>query len=886
MLITRQSLLLGVCSLLLLTGCGSSSYNSSRGTEAGGDTAASPGSSAAGPTGNPIAVGSGPTGSTDLIVATPSVAGVVSVAVGAQQTISITFTSNDGSPISGFGISGTLGTLPAGWSGPASLTCAAVSSGSGCVLNLTFAPTAVGTGTLSVNYVFVDNATMPSTNGSLSIAYAAVTNNNVVAAASPVGEIDAAIGGSKQPVTVSFTTDDGNSATNLTLTSDLTSLPAGWSSTATSLTCAIVGSGSGCQLPLSFAPTAAARGTLTLNYSYTDDSGAARTGALNIPYAGSSDDTVVATASPSGEITAVKSSGSQAVTVTFTTDDGKTANTLYVTSNLADLPAGWSSAAHTFTCGSVGSGNGCQLHLTYTPTALASGTLILNYAFTNAAGTARTGSLNLAYAATTNDNVVATAAPGGPLNVIVGASQPQLVTFTTDDGRPASALAITSNLSALPQGWSSAASSFSCGGVSTGNGCQLALAYAPTAPQNGMLTLNFGYLNDAGESKTGSVSIAYGATTHNNVVPTPSQTPVSVVVGGSGAVSVTFTTDDGNPASAFSITSGLSTLPAGWSSPSSSFTCATLATGNSCQLTLNYAPTATASGLLSLTYGYNDDSGTPNTGSISIPYTATPPPHLYIAQLSGAFSYCSLNANGTLSSCAATGSGFTGPTGIVFSGSHAYVADYSSNQVSLCNVAADGSFSGCSVTGSNFLEPWELAIVGSTLYATNLSSTGGITTCSIAVDSTLTACTQSAGGGTAGIAASTNYAYVGVDPATVDVCAIGGSGILSACLSTGSAFSSPSGISLSNGYAYIANQGNGTVDVCTVNTDGSLSGCSATSFGSTQPMDVVFNGTQAYVVDTAGDMYLCSVGTGGALTGCVISDGGSSFPLAVQIAIH
>jgi len=291
--------------------------------------------------------------------------------------------------------------------------------------------------------------------------------------------------------------------------------------------------------------------------------------------------------------------------------------------------------------------------------------------------------------------------------------------------------------------------------------------------------------------------------------------------------------------------------------------------------------------MLALTYGYNDDAGTAKTGSLSLPYASTPPPHLYIAQLSGVFSYCSLNADGSLSGCAATGNGFTAPTGIVFSGSNAYVADYGANSLFLCSAAADGTLSGCVATGSNFQQPWQLAIAGSTLYASNLNSSGGVTSCSIAVDGTLSGCTQSSGGtGTAGMAAGSSFAYIGVGPATVDSCAIGGSGVLAACAVAGSAFSSPSGISLLNGLAYIANQGNGTVSVCSVAGDGSLSGCAASSPGGSQPMDVAFSGSQAYVDDTGGDMYLCSVGASGALTGCVISDGGSSFPLAVQIAIH
>src|SRR5258708_16249807 len=152
-----RSLLLGACALLLLSGCGSSSTGSSSGSinVPGGST----GGTGGGPTGNPIGGGSGPTGSNNLVVATPSAA-TVSVVIGAKRTVSITFTSSDGNAISGFGISGSLGTLPTGWSGPGNLTCASVSAGSGCVLNLTYAPTAVGSGTLPVDYVFVDNATM------------------------------------------------------------------------------------------------------------------------------------------------------------------------------------------------------------------------------------------------------------------------------------------------------------------------------------------------------------------------------------------------------------------------------------------------------------------------------------------------------------------------------------------------------------------------------------------------------------------------------------------------------------------------------------------------------------------------------------------------------
>jgi hypothetical protein len=45
-----------------------------------------------------------------------------------------------------------------------------------------------------------------------------------------------------------------------------------------------VSTGTGCQLSLSYAPTAADSGALTLDYTYTNNSGLAKTGTLTIGY--------------------------------------------------------------------------------------------------------------------------------------------------------------------------------------------------------------------------------------------------------------------------------------------------------------------------------------------------------------------------------------------------------------------------------------------------------------------------------------------------------------------------------------------------------------------------------------------------------------------------
>jgi hypothetical protein len=621
MLLSHRWLLLGVLSVPVLSACGSSSMGSESGTIAPTGTGVTmPPAPVTPPKAAPV--GSGVSGTDNEVSATASV-GSVSVEVGATQTISITFTSADGLSLTGFSVYGSSGTLPADWSAPSSLTCATVAPGSGCVLTLTYAPTAIETGTLTLDCVYVDNAGLPRTPGAcLTLSYASTAANNVIASLSPTGEVDAAIGGSKQSVTVTFTTDDGNAATALSVT-NLAALPAGWSSTAAGLSCAVVSTGSGCELPLVFSPTAASSGTLTLNYSYVDGTGAARNGALNIPYATTTSSTVVASVSPTGEVNAANMGGAQSVAVTFTTEDGSTAAALSVSTDLTKLPPGWSSSANTFSCAGVSTGNGCQLQLTFAPTVLGSGTLTLNYGYTGAGGVPNFGVVNIPYSATTNDNVVGTAAPSGQITAMLGApGQPISVTFTTDDGRLATALQVTSGLSTLPAGWSAGAGAFSCSVVTSGTACQLMLTYAPTGVDNGTLNLGYTYVNNAGEPKSGSVGIPYQTTTNDNVVGTANPTMLAAVTGSSNPVAVTFTTDDGNVASGLS--ADLSTLPLGWSAPASSFACASVSVGSTCQVTLTYAPMAAANGTLAFGFSYVNSAGTAKTGTVSIPYSSAP----------------------------------------------------------------------------------------------------------------------------------------------------------------------------------------------------------------------------------------------------------------------
>jgi hypothetical protein len=219
-------------------------------------------------------------------------------------------------------------------------------------------------------------------------------------------------------------------------------------------------------------------------------------------------DTVVATPSVSGPATAVVG-GSKSVTVTFDSSDSLVIANLTVISGLSSKPAGWSGPA-SFTCPEVSTGSGCVLTLTYSPTAIASGTIALGYSYSNNAGAAMTGTIAIPFAATVHNTVAATAAPTGQINAVVGATQALTLTFTTDDGNPATGLTLTSNLATLPAGWSSTDHTFACATVSTGSGCLLPLAYKPTAAAGPAP----GPVSPAAVSARGAAAASYPSTTH------------------------------------------------------------------------------------------------------------------------------------------------------------------------------------------------------------------------------------------------------------------------------------------------------------------------------------------------------------------------------------
>jgi len=794
-----------------------------------------------------------PTTTNNTIVATPSPAGPINVAVGQSQAFSVTFTTSDGKTATNFSITSGLSALPAGWTGPTSLACASVSTGSGCMANLTFTPKAASTGAVTFSYSYVNNAGTSKT-GTATVSYTSTSNNIVVATPSPKAPITVVKGG-HSTVGITFATDDGATATGLSITSGLSALPAGWSGPAT-FTCASVSTGSGCVLNVKYAPTAVASGALVLNYAYKNNSGTAKTGSISIAYIVTTQNHVIGTTTPSGQIVAVIGGAAQTVKVDFTTDDSTPASNLAVTpSNLTSLPAGWTGPA-TFTCKTVSTGNGCELSLTYAPTTAASGTVTLNFGYTNNSGVAATGTVTITYAASADNTVIATQSPSGTVNAVVGApSQAVTVTFNSSDSNPVSTLAITSGLGTLPVGWTGPAT-FTCASASnTGSGCQLSLAYTPLAATSGSLQLNYSFHAHSGTTKTGSLTILYVATTHNTVGTTqsPSGTIGAVVNSGSVPVTLTFTTNDGNPATAITITSGLSTLSAsfpGWSGPAT-FSCASASTGTGCQLALTYAPTINGSGSVALGYSYNDDSGTPQTGTASIAY-ASIPGFLYITGVTqGNVSSCALGVDGSVTSCTIAATGFTAtgappgtgaPTGIAFSGNWVYVTPgAAATDVDVCPVNTDGSLGTCTLAVPLGL-PNALAVSGGYLYVSD-GSTPYVASCTINnADGSLSACTPN---------------YIGSWINTMD------------------------GIAVTATNAYMVDGNGANLSTCTVSpSDGTLSSCTQQTLIGTDPGGNNTSTTTApsstYVY--GGNLY---VGTGaGTLILPIANDGTVTVPVA------
>jgi hypothetical protein len=589
------------------------------------------------------------------------------------------------------------------------------------------------------------------------------------------------VGGHSQTVSVTFVAAAGGGTPISDLVvGGLSSLPAGWHGP-TSFNCGTVTTGSGCVLNLTYAPTVGGSGTLDLGYSFAS-SGMVTNATVAIPYSATSNDNVIASASPTGQITAVISDGSVPVTVNFVTDDGQTATHLSLTSALGSLPAGWKSSASSFSCATVSTGHACQLSLSYAPGAVGSGTLTLDFSYTDNAGETKTGSTNIPYAATTDDNIVYSVSPSGQVNATPnGTGTVVTVTFTTDDGQPATELSVTSGLTNISGDWSAPAS-FACATVSSGTACQLSLTYAPTRIDGGTLSLGYSYKNDAGNAKTGTVSISYAV-----IAP------------------YLYVTNFGYP----------------WDI-------------DVCTLAANGGLSAcvtTAAGI-----GLNEPGGIAFDGNKV--YIAD-----YNAN---AVYLCAVNADGTFSGCATAATGLPGPWTLAINGNYLYITGSNGGSTEYCQIGAGGALSNCAATASGPLATYGVATYGGYAYLSALNPGWEIDVCTINSDGTLTGCTSTGSGFSVPqfITVSGGYVYVANQASdSVAVCSIGTGGALVNCINSPIPSGAiPSGVAFYGGYAYVDGDGD-NVYQCSIGSAGALTNCAISNGGATfsEPQQLAFH---------------------------------------------
>jgi sugar lactone lactonase YvrE len=111
------------------------------------------------------------------------------------------------------------------------------------------------------------------------------SDNTVSASVAPAGAVSVYLN-KPQSVSIKFGTSDGRSASALSVSGGLASLPVGWTGPAGGFECPVVGAGATCTLSLQYLPTTPATGTFALGFSYRANNGAAKHGSVAIDYSG------------------------------------------------------------------------------------------------------------------------------------------------------------------------------------------------------------------------------------------------------------------------------------------------------------------------------------------------------------------------------------------------------------------------------------------------------------------------------------------------------------------------------------------------------------------------------------------------------------------------
>lgn len=362
--------------------------------------------------------------------------------------------------------------------------------------------------------------------------------------------------------------------------------------------------------------------------------------------------------------------------------------------------------------------------------------------------------------------------------------------------------------------------------------------------------------------------------------------PVRVTVGQNQSVAITFAASEGRQATSLRVTSALAGLPAGWSSASTGFTCATVGQDGACKLDLTYAPAAAApSGTLTIAYAYTDSAGQAKTGSLALDYQAVAASAAYIVNFDDHnVRRCEIAADGAFSDCstAADGSLFR-PTAVAFNGSTAYVLSDGTDSIVQCDVGATGVFDNCRDSGAYGLDnPYGMAVHGAYVYVTNAGN-DTLTWCAIGADGGLGSDCRGSGDAEFRVPFNVSFfnsrAYIvsrerNISGALV-VCDIEADGAFANCRNSGAdLLDRPEGLAIAGSFAYLTNFGGRTVTRCTLGGDGLAFDCINVLTMPWSSSGIAVSGPHAYITQSDDTVIHCDVGADGWLRNC--SDAGAS----------
>jgi hypothetical protein len=304
----------------------------------------------------------------------------------------------------------------------------------------------------------------------------------------------------------------------------------------------------------------------------------------------------------------------------------------------------------------------------------------------------------------------------------------------------------------------------------SGTGCILSLTYAPTVAASGTLSLGFGYTNNSGFLKTGTVSIAYNAITPY----------LYVVNGNSNALSSCAIHFDDSLAACTATGSGFD-MPGGIALNGSYAYVTNTLGGSVSRCTLDAGGAVSNCALTGGIFGSPTNIAANPVGAFA-----------YIYQSTGLTVCAAAPAGGSLSGCTAASAPFDPLSASAFSsdGTHAYGVHSIANPgnpanpttvVDVCDIAMNGTLTNCTdMVASTPQAVAALAIQNNDLYVS--TSAGSLYMCPININWTISSCQTTAVGANANsLAFIGTTAYLSTNSNTVLACPVNADGTFGSC---------------------------------------------------------------------------------------------------------